>query len=132
MLTIAFVTIVPATFVLWYKRRCQQCTHTFNPCMHCCIIFALASYHSAVDVQGMIAGATLGAIAFAALVTAAVVIWYRKRHYQNRLPPRGSVYEVEPASGASASAIAVATDVDEAEGGEGLRTEQFLSGSAPL
>ena len=52
----------------------------------------------------MIAGVTLGVIAFAALVAAAAVIWYRRRRYQNKLVPLGSDREAGPASEALATA----------------------------
>ena len=138
--------------LLYVGIVCVNNSFFYPCCCHCCALvqktlpavyayiesmytrlyyFFIGSYHSPVDVQGMIAGVTLGVIAFAALVAAAVVIWHR-RHFKSRLPPPGSVYEIGPEDGASASAVAVGTDVDVAEGGDGVRTEQFLSGSLPL
>ena len=60
----------------------------------------------------MIAGVTLGVIAFVALVAVGVALWYRKRHYQNKLQPLGSEYSVGRASGYSASARAEGTDAE--------------------
>ena len=60
----------------------------------------------------MIAGVTLGVIAFVVLVAVGVALWYRKRHYQNKLQPLGSEYSVGRASGYSASARAEGTDAE--------------------
>ena len=97
-----------------------------NPCTYACIIFVLASIHSLVDMQGMIAGVTVGVIAFVALVAAAVVLWYRRQNYQNKLQPLGSEYEAGRASGAIARARDEATVENGPDSGGGAQTEPLF------